>query len=49
MCDVSAEDLRANAIPNVRISRQGGLAGVWADFVLTENGEKSRGRLKPAP
>jgi SnoaL-like protein len=32
-------------LENVRVERQGALASVWADFVLTEDGEKSRGRL----
>ena len=32
-------------LENVRIERQGRLASVWADFVLTEQGEKSRGKL----
>jgi hypothetical protein len=32
-------------LENVRIERQGRLASVWADFVLTDEGEKSRGRL----
>jgi hypothetical protein len=32
-------------LQNVRVERQGALASVWADFVLTEDGEKSRGRL----
>jgi hypothetical protein len=32
-------------LENIRVSREGALASVWADFVLSENGEKSRGRL----
>ena len=32
-------------LENVRVDRHGALASVWADFVLTEEGEKSRGRL----
>jgi hypothetical protein len=32
-------------LENVRTERHGRLASVWADFVLTEEGEKSRGRL----
>jgi hypothetical protein len=32
-------------LENVRIERQGKLASVWANFVLTEEGEKSRGTL----
>jgi SnoaL-like domain len=32
-------------LENVRTERQGRLASVWADFVLTDEGEKSRGRL----
>lgn len=32
-------------LENVRVERHGALASVWADFVLTEEGEKSRGRL----
>lgn len=32
-------------LEDVRIERRGKLAGVWADFVLTEEGEKSRGTL----
>jgi SnoaL-like protein len=32
-------------LANVRIDRQGKLASVWADFVLTEEAEKSRGKL----
>lgn len=32
-------------LENLRIERQGKLASVWADFVLTEEGEKSRGKL----
>lgn len=38
---------RANReeLENVRIERRGRLASVWADFVLTDEGEKSRGKL----
>jgi hypothetical protein len=32
-------------LENVRIDRHGRLASVWADFVLEEEGERSRGRL----
>jgi SnoaL-like domain len=32
-------------LENVRTERQGRLASVWADFVLTDEGETSRGRL----
>ncbi|HEY5908133.1 MAG TPA: nuclear transport factor 2 family protein [Vicinamibacteria bacterium] len=32
-------------LENVRIERHGRLASVWADFVLEEEGERSRGRL----
>jgi SnoaL-like protein len=32
-------------LENVAIDRRGKLASVWADFVLTEEGEKSRGKL----
>lgn len=32
-------------LENVRIDRHGKLASVWADFVLTEETEKSRGKL----
>lgn len=32
-------------LENVRIDRQGKLASAWADFVLTEEAEKSRGKL----
>ena len=32
-------------LDNVRIERHGRLASVWADFVLTEDGAPSRGRL----
>lgn len=32
-------------LENVRIDRQGKLASVWADFVLTDEAEKSRGKL----
>lgn len=32
-------------LENVRIDRRGKLASAWADFVLTEEAEKSRGKL----
>src|SRR5688500_3860742 len=32
-------------LENVSIERRGKLASVWADFVLTEEAEKSRGKL----
>ncbi|HXV60396.1 MAG TPA: nuclear transport factor 2 family protein [Vicinamibacteria bacterium] len=32
-------------LENVRIDRQGKLASVWADFVLTDEGETRRGKL----
>lgn len=32
-------------LENVRVSREGALASVWADFVLTEDGMKSGGSL----
>ena len=32
-------------LQNVRFDRRGKLATAWADFVLTEEGEKSRGKL----
>jgi hypothetical protein len=32
-------------LENVRIERQGRLASVWADFVLSDEGETSRGKL----
>ena len=32
-------------LENLRIDRHGKLATAWADFVLTEEGEKSRGKL----
>ena len=32
-------------LESVRIERQGPLASVWADFVLEEEGERSRGKL----
>ena len=32
-------------LEDVRIERRGKLASVWADFVLTEEAEKSRGKL----
>ena len=32
-------------LENVRVERHGPLASVWADFVLTEDGTKSRGTL----
>jgi hypothetical protein len=32
-------------LENVRIEQRGRLASVWADFVVTESGQKNRGRL----
>lgn len=32
-------------LENVRLDRQGRLASAWADFVLEDEGERSRGRL----
>lgn len=32
-------------LENVTLERRGRLASVWADFVLTDAGEKSRGKL----
>ena len=32
-------------LSNVQIDRKGKLASVWADFVLTDNGETRRGKL----
>jgi hypothetical protein len=32
-------------LENVVVERKGRLASVWADFVLTEEGERSRGKL----
>jgi hypothetical protein len=32
-------------LENVRIERQGPLASVWADFVVTDSGKKNRGKL----
>ena len=32
-------------LENVRVERAGPLATVWADFILTEEGVKSRGKL----
>jgi hypothetical protein len=32
-------------LENVRLERRGRLASVWADFVLTDEGETSRGKL----
>ena len=32
-------------LENVRVERKGPLASVWADFVLEEEGERSRGKL----
>jgi hypothetical protein len=32
-------------LENVKTERQGSLASVWADFVLEDAGERSRGRL----
>ena len=32
-------------LENVRIERNGALASVWADFVVTDSGRKNRGKL----
>ena len=32
-------------LENVRIERNGRLASVWADFIVTENGQRRRGKL----
>jgi hypothetical protein len=40
----SGREIR-EALENVRIERQGRLASVWADFVLADAGDTSRGRL----
>ena len=32
-------------LENVRIERNGRMASVWADFVVNENGQRSRGKL----
>jgi hypothetical protein len=32
-------------LENVKVERKGPLASVWADFVLEEEGERSRGKL----
>ena len=32
-------------LENVRIERNGRLASVWADFIVNENGRRSRGKL----
>lgn len=32
-------------LENLAVERKGRLASVWADFVLTDEGEKSRGKL----
>lgn len=32
-------------LENVRVERRGRMASVWADFVVTENNAKNRGRL----
>jgi hypothetical protein len=32
-------------LENVRIERHGPLASVWADFVVTDSGQKNRGKL----
>jgi hypothetical protein len=32
-------------LQNIRVDRQGRMASVWADFVLTDTGEERRGRL----
>lgn len=40
----TGRDIR-ETLENVRIERQGRLASVWADFVLVDAGDTSRGRL----
>jgi hypothetical protein len=40
----SGRDIR-EVLENVRIVREGRLASVWADFVLTDEGEERRGKL----
>jgi hypothetical protein len=40
----SGRDIR-ETLENVRIDRRGRLASVWADFVLSDAGETSRGKL----
>ena len=32
-------------LENVRIEQHGGIASVWADFVVTDSGQKNRGKL----
>ena len=32
-------------LENVRIERNGRLASIWADFIVNENGQRSRGKL----
>jgi hypothetical protein len=40
----SGREIR-EALEDVQVQRHGKLASVWADFVLTDGGEVSRGRL----
>jgi hypothetical protein len=40
----SGRDIR-EVLENVEIERKGRLASVWADFVLTDEGESRRGKL----
>jgi hypothetical protein len=40
----SGREIR-EVLENVRIDRQGRLASVWADFVLTDDGAERRGKL----
>lgn len=40
----SGRDIK-EVLENVQIERKGKLASVWADFVLTDNGETRRGKL----
>jgi hypothetical protein len=40
----SGREIR-EVLKNVRTERQGRLASVWADFVLTEDGAERRGKL----
>jgi len=40
----SDRDIR-EVLENLQIERKGKLASVWADFVLTDNGETRRGKL----
>jgi SnoaL-like domain len=40
----SGRDIK-EVLENVQVERKGKLASVWADFVLTDNGETRRGKL----